>query len=83
MNEIQCMICHKVMVFEEIEFCDFLDDVVCKKCNKLFDLQEGYLNFNEIIFLEMRFDFVKNDFVKNPFVENVKIKRIGSWRIGV
>ena len=83
MSEIQCTICHKVLVVGEIEYCDFLDDAVCKKCDKLFDLQEGYLNFDEIILPGMRFDFVKNDFVKNPFVENVKIKRLGSWRVGV
>jgi hypothetical protein len=78
MDEIQCAICHKVLSFGKIEYSDFLDDAVCKKCDKLFDLQEGHLNFDEIILSGMRFDFVRNS-----FSENVKIKKIGSWRIGV
>lgn len=83
MGEIKCTICHKVLAFGKIEYNDFLDDTVCKKCDKLFDLQEGYLNFNKIVLPGMRFDFVKNDFIRNSFIENVKIKKIGSWRIGV
>ena len=78
MGEIKCTICHKVLVAGNIEYCDFLDDAVCKKCDKLFDLQEGYLAFDEIVLPGIRFDFVRNS-----FVENVKIKRLGSWRVGV
>jgi hypothetical protein len=64
--------------YVEIEYSDFLDDAVCKKCDKLFDLQEGHLIFDEVVLPEMKFDFVRNS-----FNENVKIKKIGSWRIGV
>jgi hypothetical protein len=78
MDDIQCVICHKILSFGKIEYCDFLDDTTCKKCDKLFDLQKGRLNFDEIVLLGMRFDFVRNS-----FSENVNIKRIGSWRIGV